>query len=1386
MPTPLTQALYSELHDAHGIFGRETQRLVVIPGVTVQDYELVERLSVTFMGEVWKARRRSQQESVVLKFLPLELRCNRAELSRFRQSFELVRRLCHPAICPVTELSEDDRLGLFLVMPFVDGITLSEHRWKLVENQTTLPLAELVRCLKPIAEALDFAHGQGVIHRDIKPANILIPQDGALPQLLDFGLASEIHSTLVRTSQMHVEACGTLPYMAPEVWRGRPAERRSDQYSLAIVCYELLAGHPPFDLPDAVALRECVLREPVAGLTGAYAAANAVLAKGLAKNPEERFETCSDFIAALETVGRGIQWMPHTARRNRPAHGRSWRGIAAVACMSLTALAWSQRKPSEPPRTKSEHLQTPVAVEASPKSEPPVVAAKKPATSSSPEEPSIKPIEKTADVVIVAPAPAPKAEPPDPQVAARAREQAAQRQASQVAQAASRSEEAARSALASEAAPEAWKTAQQQHAEARTAFENREYAAAEQRFGQAVKSYEEARQKAQQVHRRDTARREFDQEVARLGKETLDQHGGAEWDAVQQQVASAASLEPEPATERIRTATNELKSLERQVRIRQARQLILVGDEAQALKVLRTISPAKPNDSEVSSLIQQCVVAKPDSWLKRAESEAKGHIEGGPGANLWSTLAMAFHDLDDEEGYNRAMRQAVESAKGITTANAVSSFRDLAKTQLRTGDIPGARASIVEGSRMCDTESNLYFQARNHAALAGLASRAKDTALWDAEFSKAKAAAQKSTQGDAAILAALAKTTAYAYAHGLKESQEAAQEVCQLNASYRDYFRSEAQAWAYQVAVEKRDPAAAQQCFRAAVLRQAALYTRNSDADESRRLMAYADINRGVFDRAWVAASNVASPHSRGSLMASLAIGLAEAGEPVAGQRLLELERSENTSTAWSRVIAQRVLLPSSDLAKLVTEIEGLPSPSERICAWAGFATGLKWKQKGQSLKTGNRTTRVMAQFIEHGLQSATSQRRKSDQIRHSEEGLFSFSTFASERGLENGEPLPFENDANAADANRAAGWLARARQELARTQNVELAAYCWLAVAEAASKLGDREGSHDALLQSRLAILSMWDQILAQRPISTPDYQGKFQLNSDYRTNRQETAGIGQIVAVLLEMADVQQRIGQADDARESLHLAVVSLDPVAVNSGFANRYAAIGTKPWWLAQLAGAAFTQGDIAGSGVYLQTAKTSLGSDARGNAYLDCVATVRSGDLSLSQKLVEAYPRQQDVSYNAAVHAELALLAARKGQRDLYRTNSGVAQNDLQSRYRNPDMANYALLAEADALFGQEKAAYQKLSQFGRSSRAQDRVQAALVKYHIQQGSLEAARVAMAGLSNSPSELEAVRLYAQHVSGSASDQPSLKQWFATLKTPEARAAAYAGFAMPIAK
>jgi len=262
-------------------------------GFTLGQYRIVARIGRGGMATVYRAHQASLDRDVAIKVLPDFFAEDEGYRERFQQEARSIARLKHPNILNVFDFGQERGIT-YLVLELVEGGTLAERLGR------PMDLHDVIRIIRPIASALDHAHAQGVLHRDIKPSNILIHRDGT-PVLGDFGLAKMAGT--VRRLTASGTVIGTPEYMSPEQSAGDQIGPASDQYSLAVVAYEMLTGRVPFeaDTPAAVLLSHInKAMPPTHELVGELSRhVEDALRKALAKNPLERFASAPEFVVAL-------------------------------------------------------------------------------------------------------------------------------------------------------------------------------------------------------------------------------------------------------------------------------------------------------------------------------------------------------------------------------------------------------------------------------------------------------------------------------------------------------------------------------------------------------------------------------------------------------------------------------------------------------------------------------------------------------------------------------------------------------------------------------------------------------------------------------------------------------------------------------------------------------------------------------------------------------------------------------------------------------------------------------------------------------------------------------------------------------------------------------
>ncbi len=259
-------------------------------------YQVVAPLGEGGMAAVYKAYQPSVDRYVALKVLPRHFAQDPEFVQRFKREARVIANLQHPHILPVHDFGESDGYT-YMAMRFIKGGELST--W--IEENRPLSLPQIQRIISQVGDALDYAHGQGVMHRDVKPSNVLIDERGNC-LLTDFGLARMVETSVKITRTGGI--LGTPAYMSPEQGMGQGIDHRSDIYALGIILYEMVTGRPPYqaETPMAIMIKhiQSPLPPPSQYNPDLPEDVERVILKALAKDKNDRYASAGEMVQALQ------------------------------------------------------------------------------------------------------------------------------------------------------------------------------------------------------------------------------------------------------------------------------------------------------------------------------------------------------------------------------------------------------------------------------------------------------------------------------------------------------------------------------------------------------------------------------------------------------------------------------------------------------------------------------------------------------------------------------------------------------------------------------------------------------------------------------------------------------------------------------------------------------------------------------------------------------------------------------------------------------------------------------------------------------------------------------------------------------------------------------
>ena len=320
---------------------RQAQLSQLLTQATLGEFEILCELGRGGMATVFLAHDLSLDRKVAIKVIAPGLLTAPGAVERFKREARTAGALSHPHIIPIHSVRETDQL-LYFVMKFVEGRPLDD----IIREQGRLPIRMVQAILTEVGQALAYAHRRGVVHRDIKPANIMLDGEG-WAVVTDFGIAKVLEGDSLTVSGSMV---GTPYYMSPEQCAGKPVTGASDQYSLGVVAYEMLTGHPPFsgdtimeimkghffEAPDPI---EDARPDTPPGLAEA-------LTRMLSKEAEERWASMDEAVAAMDAVPLA---QDDPVRSEMIALARSSESLRRISRLSIPVsplpAAWTRALP---------------------------------------------------------------------------------------------------------------------------------------------------------------------------------------------------------------------------------------------------------------------------------------------------------------------------------------------------------------------------------------------------------------------------------------------------------------------------------------------------------------------------------------------------------------------------------------------------------------------------------------------------------------------------------------------------------------------------------------------------------------------------------------------------------------------------------------------------------------------------------------------------------------------------------------------------------------------------------------------------------------------------------------------------------------------------------
>lgn len=341
-------------------------------GRQLGQYEILELIGKGGMATVYRAHQPSMDRDVAIKIINAELAAEPEFAERFEREARIIARLQHPHILPVFDFGREGDVT-FLVMRLMEGGNLAREL-----RDGALPVKRAVELTRQIASALDYAHLRGIVHRDLKPTNVLLDNLGNA-YLTDFGIAKMLGGGPTTGLTATGAVMGTPTYMAPEQWRAEPIDGRTDIYALGVILYQMLVGQVPFsaETPHGLMYQHLDMEPPRPHTLkpDLPLSIEPVIAKALAKRPEDRFASASELAIALEQAIQQPARLPEQTLFEQARSGLTAAELDALEDRrveeEMIRHGAGAEAPDEAPTMPEERVPAPATIAAPPRYVPP-------------------------------------------------------------------------------------------------------------------------------------------------------------------------------------------------------------------------------------------------------------------------------------------------------------------------------------------------------------------------------------------------------------------------------------------------------------------------------------------------------------------------------------------------------------------------------------------------------------------------------------------------------------------------------------------------------------------------------------------------------------------------------------------------------------------------------------------------------------------------------------------------------------------------------------------------------------------------------------------------------------------------------------------------------